>query len=132
MEYKVGDFASITKVITDEDIITFSKISGDTNPVHLNEEYAKTTIFKTRIAHGMYVASFISTVLGTQLPGPGSIYIGQEVAFVKPVYINDTITTKVEIESIDERRNAKIKTICFNQNNENVIVGSAIIKLPRE
>lgn len=127
-QIKIGSKANIVKQITEEDIENFSNISLDNNPVHLNEEYARNTIFNTRIAHGILVAGLISAVLGTKLPGEGSIYLGQTLEFLKPVYIGDTISAEVEIIDIIENKSIYIlKTICKNQKNEIVIKGEAKI-----
>lgn len=128
MKYSIGMKASISKTITETDIILFSGISMDINSVHLSEEYAKNTIFNKRIAHGILVAGLISAVLGTKLPGEGSIYLGQTLEFLKPVYIGDTISAEVEIISIVENKSIYIlKTICKNQKDEIVIKGEAKI-----
>ena len=128
MKYSIGMKASISKTITEADIILFSGISMDINSVRLNEEYAKNTIFNKRIAHGILVAGLISAVLGTKLPGEGSIYLGQTLEFLKPVYIGDTISAEVEIIGIVENKSIYIlKTICKNQKDEIVIKGEAKI-----
>jgi len=128
LKYSIGMKASISKTITEADIILFSGISMDINSVHLNEEYAKNTIFNKRIAHGILVAGLISAVLGTKLPGEGSIYLGQTLEFLKPVYIGDTISAEVEIIGIVENKSIYIlKTICKNQKDEIVIKGEAKI-----
>lgn len=124
--FKIGMKASLTKTITEADIILCSGISLDTNPIHLNEEYAKKTIFKKRIAHGLLANGLISAVLGTKLPGEGSIYLEQNTKFLKPVYIGDTITAIVEIIEIQEKK-IILSTICINQNNEKIIEGIAKI-----
>ena len=127
-ELKLGMKSSITKTITETDVILYSGVSLDTNPAHLNEEYAKTTMFKKRIAHGMLTAGLISAVLGTRLPGEGSIYMGQELKFKAPVYMGDTITAEVEIiELIDEKNQIILKTLCTNQDGKVVIDGTARI-----
>ena len=128
LELKLGMKSSITKTITETDVILYSGVSLDTNPAHLNEEYAKTTMFKKRIAHGMLTAGLISAVLGTRLPGEGSIYMGQELKFKAPVYMGDTITAEVEIiELIDEKNQIILKTVCTNQDGKVVIDGTARI-----
>lgn len=131
-EMKPGDFSEFTKTITESDVVLFGGITGDLNPAHFNEEYAKGTMFKTRIAHGMLVGSLFSTVLGTSLPGPGSIYISQELKFKKPVYFGDTITAKVEVISIDEEKNrVLLDTTALNQNGIVVVTGQAVIMPPK-
>ncbi len=129
-EIKIGQKAEYIRVITEEDIEKFADVSGDHNPVHLDEEYAKQTIFKGRIAHGMLSASFISTTLAKKLPGPGTIYVKQELIFHKPVRIGDEITTQVEvITKSDEKKRVTLKTSCFNQNQSVVLSGEALIML---
>jgi 3-hydroxybutyryl-CoA dehydratase len=96
-QLKVGDSAQFAKTVAESDIYLFAGITGDLNPAHINEAYAKTTYFKGRIAHGMLSAGFISAVLGTILPGPGTVYLHQELNFLAPVRIGDTITARVEV-----------------------------------
>ena len=122
----VGMKAELTKKITDEDIIKFSEVSEDRNPLHLDEEYAKKTIFKERIAHGMLSASLISAVLGNKLPGEGSIYLEQNLKFIKPVFLGDVITARVEIIEVKDK-NITLETNCYNQNNKVVLSGKAKI-----
>jgi len=126
----IGQFAEVTHTITEEDIQTFGDLSGDYNPLHFDEEWAKTTMFNGRIAHGLLTASFISTVIGMKLPGPGTIYLGQSMNFMGPVRIGDTITARVEVASLsDEKHRVTLKTLCTNQNQEVVIEGEAVIKM---
>jgi 3-hydroxybutyryl-CoA dehydratase len=126
----VGMTASFSKTITDADLVLFVGVSGDTNPVHLDEDYASGTMFKGRVAHGALTASFISTVLGTKLPGPGSIYVAQTLKFTAPVHVGDTVTAKCEVTSlVPERRLAIFKTQCFVRETL-VIDGEATLKLP--
>lgn len=127
-ELKTGDTASFAKTITDTDVKMFAGTTGDFNPVHINKEFAKDTRFKDRIVHGMLVASLFSTVLGTQLPGEGAIYMGQELKFTKPVYLEDTITATVTVTEINTEKNRVIlETIATNQNGDVVIKGSALL-----
>ncbi|MDK2823444.1 MAG: 3-hydroxybutyryl-CoA dehydratase [Clostridia bacterium] len=127
-EIKIGDEASYTKQITDDDIQMFAKVTGDVNPVHLDSEYAKKTIFKEKIAHGMISAGLISAVLGTKLPGPGTIYLSQEIKFVAPVFINDVLTAIVSvIEKDDIKRRLKLKTYVENQHGKVVSEGMALV-----
>ena len=132
MKFKVGQSASFSKTLTETDVVNFAGISGDFNPVHVNEIEASKTRFGKRVCHGALVNSYISTVLGMVMPGPGSIYMSQESKFVKPVYINDTITAICKITSISEKGKAELSTIVKNQNEEIVIEGKAIVLLPRE
>jgi len=110
----IGMESSYQKTITETDIDAFAALTGDTNPVHLDSEYAATTPFKARIAHGMLSAGLISTVLGTQLPGPGCIYLEQQMKFKAPVFIGDTLVATVTVEDINQRRGrVSLKTQCF-------------------
>jgi 3-hydroxybutyryl-CoA dehydratase len=131
-ELKVGDAARIQKTISEADVYLYAGITGDLNPAHVNEEYAKNTFFKTRIAHGMLTAGYISTVLGNRLPGPGSIYIHQSVNFLAPVHFGDTITAQAEVSTIDlEKNRVKLKTTCMNQEGTIVLDGEAIVSPPK-
>jgi len=132
-EMKIGDFAEFTKTVTESDVYQFAGITGDFNPAHINEEYAKNTMFKTRIAHGMLSAGFISTVLGTKLPGPGTIYLKQELAFIAPVKIGDTVTARVEVkELIPEKNRVILRTVCRNQDGKDVLDGEAVMMAPKK
>ncbi|MBS7527414.1 MAG: 3-hydroxybutyryl-CoA dehydratase [Clostridiales bacterium] len=132
-ELKVGDKASFTKTITETDVYLYAGISGDLNPAHINQVESEKTMFKGRIAHGMLTASFISTVLGCYLPGPGTIYLGQTLKFKKPVRFGDTITAVAEVISADQEKNRVIlKTTCYNQNDEVVIEGEATAMPPKK
>ena len=132
MTYQVGQSASVTKTITETDVYLFAGITGDLNPAHVNETYAAGTRFKHRIAHGMLSAGLISAVLGTQLPGPGTIYMGQELRFVKPVFIGDTVTATCTVtERIVEKNRLKLETIVTNQKGDQVITGTATVMPPK-
>ena len=126
----IGQSASFTKRITENDINAFAEISGDFNPIHVNEEAAKKSVFGRRIAHGMLSASFISAVLGMYLPGEGTIYLGQDLKFLKPVDIGDEITAKVTVAEVvnEDKGIYKLSTQCFNQKEEMVIDGEATVK----
>ena len=131
-ELKVGDTAKFSKTVSESDVYLFAGVTGDLNPAHVNEDYAKDTFFKTRIAHGMLSASFISAVIGTMLPGPGSIYMRQEVSFLAPVKIGDTVTAIVEVaEIIADKKRVRLKTYCVNQENTTVADGEALVSPPR-
>lgn len=131
-EIAVGDTAEFAKTVSEGDIYQYAGISGDFNPVHVNAAYAEKTFFKTRIAHGMLSAGFISNVLGNQIPGPGSIYISQELKFLGPVRIGDTITARVTVIDIDAEKNrVTLKTECVNQNGTTVIDGQAVLSPPK-
>ena len=132
-EMKLGDSASFTKTVSEHDVYTYAGVSGDFNPAHVNEVEAQKGMFGKRIAHGMLSAGFISTVLGTQLPGPGTIYLGQELRFTKPVFFGDTITATVTVaELIPEKNRAILDTVCTNQNGEVVIKGKATVMPPKD
>ena len=131
-EMKIGDSASFTKTVTDTDVYMFAGITGDFNPAHVNQVEAEKGMFGKRIAHGMLSAGFISAVLGTMLPGPGTIYMGQELRFTKPVAIGDTITATVTVaEMIIEKNRVILDTVCTNQKGEIVIKGKATVMPPK-
>ncbi|MDK2920216.1 MAG: 3-hydroxybutyryl-CoA dehydratase [Candidatus Petromonas sp.] len=132
-EINIGDSASFQKTITETDVYLFAGITGDINPAHLNDVEAKKTIFGERIAHGMLTASLISAVLGVQLPGPGTIYLGQDLKFKAPVKFGDTIKATVKvIEIIKEKNIIKLETFCTNQEGQVVVEGLAIVMPPKE
>jgi 3-hydroxybutyryl-CoA dehydratase len=128
MNLKVGDTASISRRITDVDIRFFAELMDDHNPVHLDEGFAQKTRFGRRIAHGMFGASLISAVLGTELPGPGSIYLSQTLQFLGPVYIDDMLTARVTVQKIREDKSiVTLETVCENQRGETLIRGEAVV-----
>ena len=128
---KVGDNAQLSKTISDEDVRTFAEISGDRNPVHLDDAYAATTMFKKRIAHGALTGALISAVLGQVLPGPGTIYLSQTMQFKAPVYIGETITAQVEVSTYrEDKRIAALRTQVFNQDGKLVLDGEAVVIAP--
>jgi len=127
-----GDSAEFAKTVSESDIYLYAGITGDLNPAHINEVYAQQTCFKTRIAHGMLTAGYISAVLGTQLPGAGTIYLKQELKFLAPVRMGDTITAKVEVIEVNQEKNRiKLRTTCTNQNGEMVLDGEALVSPPK-
>jgi acyl dehydratase len=129
----VGDKAETKKQFSETDVLDFAKISTDFNPAHVNKEYAKKTMFKKQIVHGMLVGSLFSSIFGVQLPGLGSIYTKQSLKFVKPVYFGDKITATVTVrELILERNRVVFDCEARNQNNEVVIIGEAEIMPPKE
>ena len=131
-EIKLGDSASFSKTITEADITLFAGISGDFNPAHMNAVEAGKSMFGQRIAHGMLSAGFISNVLGNYLPGPGTIYMGQELKFLKPVFIGDTVTaTATVVERIEEKNRLKLETGVPNQKGEPVFTGRAPAMPPK-
>jgi 3-hydroxybutyryl-CoA dehydratase len=128
MRFKAGDTAEITKTIEQSDIDSFANVTGDHNPVHVDEEFSKTTRFGRRIAHGMLTASLISAVLANKLPGEGSVYLGQTLQFVAPVFPGDEITARVTVREVREDKPiVKLETICLNQRGEVVVRGEATV-----
>jgi 3-hydroxybutyryl-CoA dehydratase len=128
MKFKPGDTASLSRTIGDDDIRAFANATGDHNPLHLDEEFARQTRFGRRIAHGMLGASLISAVIAGELPGQGSIYLGQTLQFVAPVFPGDTVTARVTVTSIrDDKPIIKLETVCTNQRDEVVIRGEATV-----
>lgn len=128
MSFKIGDSAEITKTIEQADINAFADVTGDHNPVHVDEAFAQTTRFGRTIAHGMLSASLISAVLANKLPGAGSIYLGQTLQFVAPVFPGDEITARVTVKEIREGKPImKLETVCINQHDEVVIRGEATV-----
>ncbi|WP_439552562.1 MaoC family dehydratase [Falsiroseomonas sp.] len=126
----IGQKASFGKTITEADIVLFAAVTGDTNPMHLDAEYAKTTVFGERIAHGMLAAGLITKVMGTQLPGPGTIYMSQSLRFRAPVRIGDTVTAIVEITALNaEKHRATLRTVCLVKGAP-VLEGEAIVLVP--
>ncbi|MGI6377860.1 MaoC family dehydratase [bacterium] len=127
-ELKIGMKDSMARTVTAEDVEMFAKVSGDCNPVHLDEAFAAKSMFGRRIAHGIISAGYISAVLGNQLPGQGTIYLGQSLKFLKPVYLGDTITTTVEIIAANEEKHIyTLKTECVNQLGKVVTTGEATV-----
>jgi 3-hydroxybutyryl-CoA dehydratase len=131
-EINVGDAAQFSKTITESDVYLFARITGDLNPAHINEDYARNTFFKSRIAHGVLAGGFISAVLGMQLPGPGTIYIRQELNFLAPMRFGDTITARVTVtEKLPEKNRLKLSTTCMNQEGMIVVDGEAVVSPPK-
>jgi 3-hydroxybutyryl-CoA dehydratase len=132
-EIEMGDKAQFAKTVSESDVYLYAGITGDSNPAHINEEYAKKTVFKTRIAHGMLSAGFISAILGLHLPGPGTIYVSQMLQFLAPVRIGDTITAAVEVVDILPKKNrVTLKTVCVNQDGTTVLAGEAVVSPPKQ
>jgi len=129
-EMNVGQSASMSKTVTEADIILFAGITGDFNPAHIDEEYAKQSMFKGRIAHGMLSAGFISATLAMKLPGPGTIYLGQNMKFKAPVKIGDTVKTTVTITDINiEKKIVKLDTVC-TVGETKVVIGDCVMMKP--
>jgi 3-hydroxybutyryl-CoA dehydratase len=128
----LGDGASFAKTISEADIYLYAGITGDFNPAHIDEVYASQTFFKSRIAHGMLTAGLISAILGTRFPGPGTIYLRQELSFLAPVRIGDTITASVEVIEMQlEKNRIRLKTLCVNQAGIAVLDGEALVSPPK-
>lgn len=130
MSNKIGAQATFSKTISESDVYLFAGITGDLNPLHVNEEYARNSRFGKRIAHGMLTSSFICTVLGMKLPGEGTIHISQQLNFKKPVFIGDTVTVRLEVVDILEKGFLKISSVIYNQSGEIVIDGFSVVKPP--
>ncbi|NDV13340.1 MaoC family dehydratase [Crenobacter caeni] len=129
-DIKIGDSAEYAKTITEADILMFAAVSGDDNPVHINQEYAEQTMFGGRIAHGMLSASLISCVLGTRLPGPGTIYLSQSTRFKAPVKIGETVTARATVTELDPaKRRVKLLTECF-VSGKLILEGESLVIAP--
>ncbi len=129
-DLKVGQTDSFTKTVTEADIVLFAGVSGDTNPMHLDQVYAESTMFKGRIAHGMLVVSLISCVLGTRLPGPGAIFIAQSAHYKAPVRIGDTVEARATVtEIVPERERVVLRTTC-HVGDTLAVDGDATVKVP--
>ncbi|MCT4593360.1 MAG: MaoC family dehydratase [Anaeromicrobium sp.] len=128
-EITIGLNDSLTKTISEDDISTFAQVSGDFNPIHLDEDFASKSIFKKKIAHGMLTSSLISSVLGTKLPGANTLYLSQTLKFLAPVYINDTITATVTVvDKREDKRLLTLETNIFKSDGTKVVSGSAVVK----
>ena len=131
-EMNVGDSAEMAKTVSEADVVAFAGITGDFNPVHIDDAAAKASMFGERIAHGILSAGFISAVIGMRLPGPGCIYLSQTLRFTKPVRIGDTVTARVEVvEVIAAKRRVRLATTCRNQNDEVVVEGEAVVMMEK-
>jgi len=131
-DFRVGERASFTKTVTEADVTTFAGLIGDFNPIHVDAEYARRSRFGQRVAHGMFTGGLISAVLGNKLPGPGSIYLSQQLEFLAPVFIGDTITAMVEVTSWrPDKRILTLKTDCHNQEAKQVVTGKAVLLVDR-
>ena len=129
-DLSVGQEASLSNTVSEGNIVAFAEISGDRNPVHLDADYAATTMFKERIAHGMLSAAYISAVFGMKLPGPGAIYMSQTLKFKAPVKIGDTVVTTVKVaELMPEKRRARFECVCI-VNDKPVVEGEAMLMVP--
>ncbi|CAH0990524.1 (R)-specific enoyl-CoA hydratase [Sinobacterium norvegicum] len=132
-EISIGQSASYTKPVTEKDILLFAAVSGDVNPVHLDAEFAASTMFGERIAHGMFTGALVSAALALELPGPGCIYLGQNLSFRAPVLIGDTITVNLEVTAKrDDRKYVTLKCVAVNQHGKKVATGEANVIAPTE
>lgn len=131
-ELNVGDSATYTKTLTEAELILFAAVSGDVNPVHVDQDYASRTMFKGRIAHGMWSGALISAALATVIPGPGTVYLEQTLQFKKPVRLDDTLTVKATVLSKEKRNRVVIECVVINQNSEVVVTGEAKVIAPTE
>ncbi|SFA53291.1 MaoC family dehydratase [Metapseudomonas otitidis] len=129
---EVGQKASYAKQVEERDIQLFAALSGDRNPVHLDAEYAAGTVFKERIAHGMFSGALISAAIACELPGPGTIYLGQQLKFTRPVKLGDSLTVELEILEKLPKNRVRIATRVFNQNAEQVVDGEAEVLAPKQ
>lgn len=130
-ELSVGQAAEITRVVGVADIEAFAEVSGDNNPVHLDDAYARTTNFGGRVAHGMLAGAYISAVLGTKLPGPGAVYLTQSLRFRRPIKVGDPVTARVTVTALDEKRGyATLATVC-QINGKTAVDGEAVVMIPR-
>ena len=127
----VGMEASLAKKITNDDVLAFAELSGDTNPVHLDDAYAAGTMFKQRIAHGFLTASLFSAVLGTKLPGPGAVYLSQNLKFRAPVVIGDEVVATAKVTSLDSEKGRAVFATQATVNGKSVLDGEALIMVPR-
>jgi len=131
-DLSVGQSAQLVRAVTEADIVAFAAVTGDTNPVHLDADYAATTSFGERIAHGMLSAGHISAVLGTVLPGPGAVYLSQTLAFKRPVKIGVEVTAKVTVTAIDEAKGrVTLATVC-QVGGKTVVDGEAVVMVPKK
>jgi 3-hydroxybutyryl-CoA dehydratase len=128
MKMRIGDVAELSRTFTGEDVQAFAALTGDHNPVHLDDHYASGTRFKRRIVHGMLTASLLSSVLANKLPGEGTVYLSQSLKFVAPVYLDDTVTARVTVSAIrQDKPIATLETVCVNQRGEPLITGEAVV-----
>ena len=130
--FRIGQKASFTKTITESDVTTFAELIGDHNPIHVDADYARKSRFGQRVAHGIFTAGLISAVLGNKLPGPGAIYLSQQIEFLAPVYIGDTITATVAVSAWRaDKRIITLKTDAHNQEDKQLVTGKAVLLVDR-
>ncbi len=131
-ELQIGDSATYTRTLTEEELVLFAAVSGDVNPVHLDPQYASKTIFKERIAHGMWSGALISAALATIMPGPGTIYLEQSLSFKRPVRLNDTLQVRITVAAKEPKGRVVLDCEIVNQNDEVVVTGQAKVIAPSE
>lgn len=132
-QLEIGEKDSMRKTFTESDVYSFAQISGDTNPLHIDKKYASESLFKEPVVHGMLTAGLISAVIGTRLPGVGTIYLSQSLRFTAPVKFGDTIEAEVEVVAkLEDKNQARLRTICRNQRGQTVIDGEALVMPPRK
>lgn len=129
---QIGDKGSFTKPLTEADVFAFADISGDFNPLHIDEEYARRSVFGRRIAHGILTAGIISTVLGAEIPGLGTVFVELHVKFLKPVFLGDTVTATATVMEIINPKRVRMMVACLNQQGEDVALGNALVVPPKE
>jgi 3-hydroxybutyryl-CoA dehydratase len=131
-DFRIGERASFTKTVTEADVTTFAGLIGDFNPIHVDAEYARKSRFGQRVAHGMFTGGLISAVLGNRLPGPGAVYLSQQIEFLAPVFIGDTITATAEVAAWrPDKRIITLKTDAYNQAGKQVVTGKAVLLVDR-
>ena len=130
-DLQIGQSVSMVRTVTEADVVAFAAVSGDDNPVHLDEAFAAGTPFKTRIAHGMLSASFISALLGTRLPGPGAIYLSQTLQFKRPVRLGATVEARVEITALEEAKGRVTLSCVCSVEGKPVLEGEAVVMAPK-
>lgn len=131
-DFQLGERSSFGKTVTESDVTAFAGLVGDFNPVHVDAEYARKSRFGRRVAHGMFTGGLISAVLGNKLPGPGAIYLSQQIEFLAPVFIGDTVTATVEVVAWrPDKRIITLRTDCYNQDEKHVVTGKAVLLVDR-
>jgi 3-hydroxybutyryl-CoA dehydratase len=128
MEIQIGHTAEATRVFDKDEVLAFAQLTGDYNPVHFDDEYAKNTIFKRPIVHGPLVLTLVTTMFANELPGPGSVYLSHDIRFLLPVYYGDTITARLEVTDINAKNHIFVRTVCTNQDGQAVMEGTARLK----
>ena len=131
-ELNIGDGFEETRVVDSQSVLDFAAVSGDNNPLHIDEEFAAGTLFKKRIAHGMLLVSYISAILGMKFPGRGTIYMQQEIKFMRPVFVGDSVKIRVEVaEKYPEKNRVKLTTTVFTHEGKEAVIGAALVKLEK-